>query len=220
LYYRQIFPDFHAQTNEGDISMHQYIGDSWCILFSHPHDYTPVCTTELARAAQLAPKFAERNVKLIALSCNDVESHKGWIKDIAAYGKFDASSAFPYPIIDDKTRHIAHMLGMIDPEELDSAGVPLTARACFIIGPDKKLKLSFLYPATTGRNFDEILRVVDSLQLCAKHKVATPVDWVPGGTCMIQPGVSEEEANKSFTKGHKVVELPSGKHYLRETPQP
>jgi 1-Cys peroxiredoxin 6 len=149
-----IFPNFDAVTNEGQINFHDFIGDSWCIFFSHPHDFTPVCTTELSRAAHLADEFAKRNVKLIALSCNDVSMHNDWIKDIQAYGKLDTTKKFPYPIIDDKTRTLAEKLGMIDPDERDSAGIPLTARAVFIIGPDKKLKLSFLYPATTGRNFE------------------------------------------------------------------
>lgn len=152
-----IFPNFDAVTNEGQINFHEFIGDSWCILFSHPHDFTPVCTTELARAAQLAEEFTKRNVKLIALSCNDVSMHNDWIKDIQCYGKLDTSKKFPFPIIDDKTRHLAEKLNMIDPDERDPAGIPLTARAVFIIGPDKKLKLSFLYPATTGRNFEFVL---------------------------------------------------------------
>ncbi|CAF0799408.1 unnamed protein product [Brachionus calyciflorus] len=215
-----IFPNFKAITNEGEIDFHEYVGDSWCILFSHPHDFTPVCTTELARAAQLSEEFSKRNVKLIALSCNDVNMHKDWIKDIQSYGNLDASKKFPYPIIDDKTRALAEKLGMIDPDERDNAGIPLTARAVFIIGPDKKLKLSLLYPATTGRNFDEILRVVDSLQLCAKHKVATPVDWKNGQDVMIQPGVKDEEVSQLFPKGCKVIEVPSHKNYLRMTSQP
>ena len=150
----QIFPNFDANTNEGPINFHEYIGDKWCILFSHPHDFTPVCTTELSRAAQLSDEFAKRNVKLIALSCNEADMHNDWIKDIECYGNLDKSKKFPYPIIDDKSRQLAHKLGMIDPDEIDSAGLPLTARAAFIIGPDKKLKLSILYPATTGRNFE------------------------------------------------------------------
>jgi 1-Cys peroxiredoxin 6 len=125
----EIFPNFKANTNVGEIEIHDYVGDSWCILFSHPHDFTPVCTTELARAAQLAPEFAKRNVKLLALSCNDVEMHNAWVKDIVAYGNLDATNPFPYPIIDDKTRHISERLGMIDPNEHDAAGIPLTARA-------------------------------------------------------------------------------------------
>ncbi|CAF0872594.1 unnamed protein product [Brachionus calyciflorus] len=216
----QIFPNFTALTNEGQITLHDFIGDSWCILFSHPHDFTPVCTTELGRAAQLSDEFAKRNVKLIALSCNEADMHNDWIKDIESYCNWDKSRKFPYPIIDDKDRQLAQKLGMIDPDEIDSAGLPLTARACFIIGPDKKLKLSILYPATTGRNFDEILRVVDSLLLCSKHKVATPVDWKPGQECMIQPGVKSEDVPQLFPQGHRVVEVPSQKSYIRLTPQP
>jgi 1-Cys peroxiredoxin 6 len=147
----EVFPNFTAMTNEGEIKFHEYVGDSWCVLFSHPADFTPVCTTELARAAQLAPEFAKRGVKMIALSCNDVESHKGWIDDIKSFGNI--KSKFPYPIIDDKSRQLANLFGMIDPDEIDSAGLPLTARAVFVIGPDKKMKMSILYPATTGRNF-------------------------------------------------------------------
>jgi 1-Cys peroxiredoxin 6 len=149
-----VFPNFTALTNEGEIAMHDYIDSSWCILFSHPHDFTPVCTTELARAAQLADEFQKRGVKMIALSCNDASMHCDWIKDIQAYGKLNTDKKFPYPIIDDKARKLAHQLGMIDPDEVDKDGMPLTARAVFIIGPDKKLKLSFLYPASTGRNFE------------------------------------------------------------------
>ena len=149
-----IFPNFHAITNEGEFNFHDFIGDSWVVLFSHPHDFTPVCTTELARAAQLKDEFAKRGVKMIALSCNDAEMHKDWIKDIEAYGKLNTSEKFPFPIIDDKTRRLALSLGMIDPNEVDSAGAALTARALFLIGPDKKLKMSLVYPATTGRNFE------------------------------------------------------------------
>lgn len=150
----ETFPNFTANTNEGEITLHNYIGDSWLILFSHPHDFTPVCTTELARAAQLSDEFEKRNVKMLALSCNDVSMHADWIKDIQSYGKLPADKKFPYPIIDDKSRKLAHLLGMIDPDEIDKEGLPLTARAVFIIGPDKKLKLSILYPASTGRNFE------------------------------------------------------------------
>ncbi|KAK3730732.1 hypothetical protein QZH41_005005 [Actinostola sp. cb2023] len=154
----------------------------WAILFSHPADYTPVCTTELGRVALLADEFKKRGVKMAALSCDDVESHKGWIKDVKDYSNIKGD--FPYPIIADPKRDLAVLLGMVDPDEKDAKGLPLTCRAVFIIGPDKKLKLSILYPATTGRNFDEVLRVIDSLQLTATKKVATPVDWklFPGNT--------------------------------------
>merc|ERR1712002_819448 len=213
----ELFPDFKCVTNEGSIaSFHTWIGDSWAILFSHPADYTPVCTTELGRVAQLEEQFKKRNVKLIALSCDDAESHNGWIKDIQDYNKL--SGTFPYPIIADKDRTLAVQLGMLDPDERNKAGLPLTARCVFIIGHDKKLKLSIVYPATTGRNFDEILRALDSLQLTAYKKVATPVDWKKGEDCMVLPFFSPEEAKASFPD-HREVELPSGKRYMRFTPQ-
>ncbi|KAF2983692.1 hypothetical protein EK904_006034, partial [Melospiza melodia maxima] len=149
----------------------------WGILFSHPRDFTPVCTTELGRAAKLAPEFSKRNVKMIALSIDSVQDHLSWCKDINAYNGEQPAEKLPFPIIADKKRELAVQLGMLDPDEQDKDGMPLTARVVFVFGPDKKLKLSILYPATTGRNFDEILRVVDSLQLTAYKKVATPVDW-------------------------------------------
>merc|ERR1712002_369134 len=180
------------------------MGDSWAILFSHPADYTPVCTTELGRVQTLSNEFGKRGVKLIALSCDEVESHNGWIKDIIAYNN----------------RDVAELYGMMDPDEKDAKGIPLTCRAVFIIGPDKRLKLSLLYPATTGRNFDEILRVVDSLQLTATRKVATPVDWKQGGSCMVVPGVKQSDVASLFPTGVKVHEVPSGKVYIRTTPQP
>lgn len=212
-------PDFTADTSHGHIdSFHKWIGDSWAILFSHPADYTPVCTTELSRVAQLKDEFDKRGVKLIALSCDGVESHKGWIEDIKAYGKL--SGEFPYPIIADEKRDLAVKMGMLDPDEKDAAGLPLTCRAVFIIGPDKKLKLSILYPATTGRFFDEVLRVIDSLHLTAQKKVATPVDWKKGGDCMVLPTVKQEETASLYPKGVKVIEVPSKKCYLRVTPQP
>lgn len=212
-----VFPNFTANSTHGNIKFHSYLGDSWGILFSHPADFTPVCTTELGRVAKIAPEFAKRNVKLVALSCDSVESHSGWIKDIQAYNNLPGE--FPYPIVADDNRDLAVSLGMIDPDEKDAAGMPLTCRAIFIIGPDKKLKLSMLYPATTGRNFDEILRVIDSLQLTAVKKVATPADWKDGGHCMVVPSVSNEEAKTMFPD-HKVHKVPSGKEYLRTTPLP
>ncbi|CAG2227509.1 PRDX6 [Mytilus edulis] len=211
------FPNFKAETSQGDIQFHDWIGDSWTILFSHPADYTPVCTTELGAVIKLVPEFQKRNVKLIALSCDSVEDHLGWSKDIQSYQK--CGGEFPYPIIADKERKLAVQLGMLDPVEKDKAGLPLTCRAYFIVGPDKKLKLSALYPATTGRNFDEILRVIDSLQLTATKKVATPANWKQGGECMVVPSVTPEEAAKLFPK-HRVQDVPSGKSYLRFTPQP
>merc|ERR1712039_111168 len=165
----------------------------------HPADYTPVCTTELGRVQMLSNDFAKRGVKLIALSCDEVDSHNGWIKDIIAYNNLQ--TGFSYPIIADPKREVATLYGMMDPDEKDAKGIPLTCRAVFIIGPDKRLKLSLLYPATT-------------------RKVATPVDWKAGGSCMVVPGVKQEDAAGLFPKGVKVHEVPSGKVYLRTTPQP
>ncbi|GAB6031460.1 Peroxiredoxin-6 [Chamberlinius hualienensis] len=213
-----VMPNFTAQTTQGVIDFHTWLNDSWAILFSHPADYTPVCTTELGRVAQLFPEFQKRGLKVIALSCNDLDSHHGWIKDIQAYSSIEGD--FPYPIISDNDRSIAVTLGMIDPDEKTKEGMPLTCRAVFIIGPKKTLKLSMLYPATTGRNFDEIIRVIDSLLLTDVKRVATPVDWKQGGTCMVVPSVLPEEIPKLFPKGVTIHDLPSGKQYVRETPQP
>jgi 1-Cys peroxiredoxin 6 len=190
----------------------------WGILFSHPADFTPVCTTELGAVAKIIPEFEKRNVKVIAISCDPVDSHVSWIKDIGAYGKLPGGD-FPYPIISDPHREIAVKLGMLDEKEKDKAGLPLTARAVFIVAPDKKLKLTILYPATTGRNFDEILRVIDSLQLTAYKRVATPANWQSGGECMVLPNVSPEDAQKLFPQ-HRTENVPSGKPYIRITPQP
>ncbi|KAK0404923.1 hypothetical protein QR680_017702 [Steinernema hermaphroditum] len=227
-----VFPDFSAETNAGQIeSFHEWIGSSWAILFSHPNDFTPVCTTELARAAELNDEFKKRDVKLIALSCDNAESHRQWIPDIIEYcqknktaeecGEGDAkkccSNGFPFPIIADENRVLANKLGMLDPDEKDASGSPVTARAVFVIDPSKRMKLKILYPATTGRNFDEILRVVDSLQLTAAKKVATPVDWKQGDKCMVIPTLSEDEAAKLFGDQIEAVELPSGKKYIRKT---
>lgn len=211
------FPNFEAETTIGTIKFHEWQGDSWAILFSHPADYTPVCTTELGMVNRQIPEFEKRGVKVIALSCDDVESHKGWSKDIEAYTK---CGEVKYPIISDQNRDLAVKLGMLDPEEKDKGGLPLTCRAVFIIGPDKKLKLSLLYPATTGRNFDEILRVIDSLQLTQKNKVATPANWNRGDDCMVIPSVSTEDAKTMFPDMVEVKGIPSGKAYLRITKDP
>ncbi|XP_076618993.1 peroxiredoxin 6a isoform X2 [Colletes latitarsis] len=214
----EIFPNFVANTQIGTINFHDWLGDSWGILFSHPNDFTPVCTTELARVAKLMPEFKKLGVKVIALSCNSIDSHRKWIEDIKSYGEI-TDKEFPYPIIEDETRKLATLLGMLDPAEVDSHGIPLTARAVYIIDPAKKMRLSILYPATTGRNFDEILRVIESLHLTEKYKVATPVDWKKGEDVMLQPTVSEEEA-KTLYDNMKILTLPSGKTYLRIVPQP
>ncbi|KAG7208512.1 hypothetical protein KM043_014735 [Ampulex compressa] len=214
----EIFPNFTAKTQIGPINFHDWLGDSWGILFSHPHDFTPVCTTELARVVKLMPKFRKLGVKVIALSCNSVDSHLNWIEDIKFYGE-TMDEDFPYPIIEDESRKLATMLGMLDPAEVDSHGIPVSARAVFIIDPNKKMRLSILYPATTGRNFDEIVRVVESLQLTEKHKVATPADWKIGEDVMIQPNVPDCEA-KTLHANIKTMTLPSGKTYIRMVPQP
>jgi len=210
-----VFPDFQADTSDGPIKFHEAIKGSWAILFSHPADFTPVCTTELGRVAQLMPEFQKRGVKPFALSVDSAESHRAWIKDVQAH--CNCEGKFPYPIIADEKRELAVKLGMVDPDEKDAQGMPLTCRAVFVIGPDAKLKLSILYPATTGRNFDEILRVIDSLQLTATTKVATPVDWKAGGEAMVVPSLSADEAKKMFPN-HTVKQVPSGKSYLRFTP--
>lgn len=210
------FPNFEADTTIGRIKFHDFLGSSWGILFSHPKDFTPVCTTELARAAKLSEEFKKRDVKMIALSIDSVEDHRNWSKDVMAVSGA-AETPLPYPIIADDKRELSVKLGMLDPDERDKAGMPLTARCVFVIGPDKKLKLSILYPATTGRNFDELLRVIDSLQLTAQKKVATPVDWKPGDKVMVIPTLSEAEASALFPNGVTTKEVPSGKSYLRYT---
>ncbi|CAM6097907.1 unnamed protein product [Calypogeia fissa] len=212
-----VAPEFVADSTIGKIDFHKYIRGSWSILFSHPNDFTPVCTTELGAVGVNLPEFEKRGVKVLALSCNGVESHKAWIKDIESY---TPGASIAYPIISDPDRVLAVKFGMLDPDEKDASGVPLTARAVFIFGPDKKLKLSFLYPATTGRNFVEVLRVIDSLQLTANHSVATPVNWNHGDKCMVVPSLSNEQAAAKFPKGFEQVEVPSGKGYIRLTPQP
>ncbi|MBT4609807.1 MAG: peroxiredoxin [Gemmatimonadetes bacterium] len=200
-------PDFTADTTEGKISFHEWIGDGWAILFSHPADFTPVCTTELGTVAKLKPEFDKRNVKAIGLSVDPVDSHKSWIGDINE----TQSTTVNFPIVADPDREVANLYDMIHPNALDN----LTVRSVFIIGADKKVKLTLTYPASTGRNFDEILRVIDSLQLTADHKVATPANWQDGDDCIVVPALSDDEAKELFPKGFKAV-----KPYLRVTPQP
>ncbi len=200
-------PDFTAETTEGTIQFHEWLGDGWGVLFSHPKDYTPVCTTELGRVASLKGEFDKRNVKVIAISVDDVESHKGWIGDINE----TQSCTVGYPIIADPERQVAQLYDMIHPNALDN----MTVRSVFIVGPDKKVKLTLTYPASTGRNFDELLRVIDSLQLTANYQVATPADWKHGDDCVVVPAIKTEDIPAKFPKGHKVV-----KPYLRMTPQP
>jgi peroxiredoxin len=200
-------PNFDAETSEGKLNLYDYLGDSWGILFSHPADYTPVCTTELGTAARYKPEFDKRNVKMIALSVDGVESHMDWIKDINE----TQNTSVNFPIIADEDRKVSDLYDMIHPNADDT----LTVRSVFIIGPDKKIKLLLTYPASTGRNFDELLRVIDSLQLTAYNKVATPANWKHGDDVVISPSVSNEEAKTMFPKGFKEV-----KSYLRLTPQP
>lgn len=200
-------PDFSAETTEGTIHFHQWLGDGWGILFSHPKDYTPVCTTELGTVAKIKPEFDKRNVKFLAISVDPLVDHHGWINDINE----TQNTKVNFPIIADPEHKVANLYGMIHPNALDN----LTVRSVFIIGPDKKLKLSLTYPASTGRNFHEILRVVDSLQLTANYQVATPANWEDGEDCIIVPAVPDAEVPAKFPKGHTTI-----KPYLRYTPQP
>ena len=200
-------PDFSAQTTEGTVNFHQWIGDQWAVLFSHPADFTPVCTTELGTVAKLKPEFDKRHVKVIGLSVDGVDSHQSWIKDIDETQKTTVN----FPVIADPEKKVANLYDMIHPNALNN----LTVRSVFIIGPDKKVKLTLTYPASTGRNFDELLRVIDSLQLTAKYSVATPANWKDGEDCIISPAVSDADADQKFPKGYKRI-----KPYLRVTPQP
>lgn len=202
-----IAPNFTAVTSLGPIDFYTYLGDSWGVLFSHPADYTPVCTTELGRTAALKEEFEKRNVKVLALSVDKVSSHEGWIKDINE----TQHTTVGFPIIADEDKSIAQAYDMIHP----NASETTTVRSLFIIGPDKKIKLQITYPASTGRNFVEVLRVIDSLQLTARYSVATPADWKEGEDVIVVPAVSTEDALKKFPKGVKIV-----KPYLRYTPQP
>ena len=200
-------PNFDAETSEGKINFYDYLGNSWGILFSHPADYTPVCTTELGAASKYKEEFEKRNVKVLALSVDGVESHKDWIKDINE----TQHTTVNFPIIADEDRKVSELYDMIHP----NASETFTVRSVYIIGPDKTIKLMITYPASTGRNFAELLRVIDSLQLTAYHKVATPADWKPGEDVVISTSISNEEAKGMFPKGFKEV-----KPYLRMTPQP
>ena len=200
-------PDFTVDSTEGTIRLHDNIGDSWCVLFSHPKDYTPVCTTELGRVAALKSEFDKRGTKVLGLSVDPLEDHKGWAKDIEE----TQGVALNFPLIADEDRKVAELYDMIHP----NANETFTVRSVFVIGPDKKVKLTLTYPASTGRNFDELLRVIDSLQLTSKHQVATPVDWQDGQDVIIVPTVSNEDAKKKFPEGWNEV-----KPYLRLVKQP
>ncbi len=211
-----IAPDFTAKTTEGEIRFHDWIGDSWAILFSHPKDYTPVCTTELGYAAKLKPEFDKRNTKVIGLSVDPVENHAGWAKDIEE----TQGTAPNFPMIGDTDLNVAKLYDMLPEAEGGSAegrtaADNATVRSVFIIGPDKKVKAFLVYPMTSGRNFDEILRLLDSIQLSAKHTVATPVNWKNGEDIIIPPSVSDEDAKKKFPEGWKAL-----KPYLRVAKQP
>lgn len=202
-----VAPNFKAQTTAGEIDFYEYLGNSWGILFSHPADYTPVCTTELGKTALLKDEFAKRNVKVLAVSVDPLDRHEGWVNDINETQNVQVD----FPLIADNDRNVATLYDMIHP----NASATATVRSLFVIGPDKTIKLVITYPASTGRNFNEVLRVVDSLQLTANHSVATPADWNHGEDVIVVPAVSTEDAIKKFPKGVKVV-----KPYLRYTPQP
>ena len=211
-----IAPDFEAETTEGKISFHEWIGDSWAVLFSHPKDFTPVCTTELGYMAKLSPEFARRNTKIIGLSVDAITNHEKWADDIE-----ETQGARPgYPIIGDHDFNVSKLYGMLPTDTSGEAGerTPAdnqTVRNVFVVGPDKKVKLILVYPMTTGRNFDEVLRVVDSLQLTAKHRVSTPVNWQQGDDVIIAGSVSDDEAKTIWPDGWK-----SPKPYIRVVPQP
>jgi len=200
-------PDFEAESSLGKLNFYEYLGDSWGILFSHPADYTPVCTTELGRTSELKPEFDKRNTKVLALSVDGIDNHKGWILDINE----TQNTEVEFPIIADQDKKVSELYDFIHP----NASATLTVRSLLIIDPNKKVRLIITYPASTGRNFTEILRVLDSLQLVDGYGVATPADWKYGEDVIIPPAVSQEDAEKKFTKGVKVV-----KPYLRFTPQP
>ncbi|SFT50173.1 Alkyl hydroperoxide reductase subunit AhpC (peroxiredoxin) [Algoriphagus locisalis] len=200
-------PNFTADTTEGKIDFYEYLGDGWGVLFSHPADYTPVCTTELGAVSKLKDEFAKRNTKVLALSVDGVENHKGWISDINE----TQHTVVNFPIIGDEDRKVSELYDMIHPNSSEN----FTVRSVFIIGNDKKVKLIISYPASTGRNFDELLRVIDSLQLTANYSVATPANWKQGEDVVVSPGIKTEDIPAKFPKGHKVI-----KPYLRMTPQP
>ena len=200
-------PDFHAETTEGPIDFHEWIGGGWAVLFSHPADFTPVCTTELGAVSKIKDDFSRRGVKIIGLSVDPVDSHRSWIGDINE----TQNTTVNFPLIADPDRKVANLYDMIHPNALDN----MTVRSVFVIGPDKKVKLTLTYPASTGRNFDEILRVIDSLQLTANYSVATPANWQDGEDCIVVPAVTDEEARAKFPKGFEAL-----KPYLRVTPQP
>ena len=208
-------PDFTAETTEGTINFHEWIGDSWAVLFSHPKDFTPVCTTELGEVARLKPEFDKRNTKVIGLSVDKVGDHRGWAQDI----KDVTGQQVNFPMIGDYDLNVSKLYNMLPAEETETEGRTAasnaTVRTVYIIGPDKKIKAMLIYPMTSGRNFDEILRLLDSIQLGEKHTLATPVNWRPGEDCIIPPSVSDEQAREKYPDGWKTM-----KPYLRTVPQP
>jgi thioredoxin-dependent peroxiredoxin len=209
-------PNFQADTTQGNIDFHDWVGDSWAVLFSHPKDFTPVCTTELGYMAKIQPEFEKRNTKIIGLSIDPVADHKNWINDVEEVG----NTTVNYPVIADTDLNVAKLYNMFPADETGSASgrtamTNATVRSVFVVGPDKNIKLMITYPMTTGRNFDEILRVIDSMQLTAKHKVATPVNWQQGDDVIIVPAVSNEDAEKIYPNGWETV-----KPYLRKVKQP
>lgn len=215
------FPDFEADASGiagGRFKLYDYLGDSWGLFMSHPADFTPVCTTELAQAMKMHEEFKKRNCKVLAYSCDNVETHKKWAEDVVHHAKL--SGDLPFPIVADTDRKRAVQLGIMDPDEKDKAGLPLTCRAAIVIGPDKRVKAVILYPATVGRNFKEILRLLDALQLAAKYPIATPEGWMPGNKVIVPPNVSSEDIKNKLKKGVETQSCPSGKDYLRFTPDP
>ena len=212
-----IVPNFEADSTQGPINLYDWQGDSWVVLFSHPADFTPVCTTELGRLAVHKPHFEKRNTKLLALSVDQLDDHVDWVNDIKSYCQ-DIPGDFPYPIVADPDRSLAVQLGMIDEEGKDDPANAMTIRALYVISPDHRLRLSMHYPTSTGRNVDEILRVIDSLQLVdRKPEVVTPANWVPGDKVMIVPTIKDEDLPTLFPKGVDKVSMPSGKVYVRTT---
>ncbi|KAJ4956365.1 hypothetical protein NE237_013148 [Protea cynaroides] len=207
-------PNLEVETTCGKFMLHDFVGQDWVIIFSHPGDFTPVCTTELAKVAAYTEKFEERGVKLLGLSCDDIQSHNNWIKDIESYS---GGCKVKFPIIADPKREIIKELNMVDPDEKDATGKEVPSRALHVVAGNKMVKLSILYPATIGRNVDEILRAVDALQKTANHKVGTPVNWKPDELVMIHPSVSDDQVNEMFPRGYYAPEVPSGKDYLRFT---
>lgn len=215
------FPDIHADASgvpDNKIKLYEYLGNSWGLFMSHPNDFTPVCTTEMAQAARMNLEFEKKNCKMVGFSCNDVNSHKDWSKDVVCLAQLSGDLSFP--MISDPDRKISTELGIIDPAVKDPEGRPLTGRAVVFIGPDRLVKAALMYPASVGRSFREIMRVLDALQLAEKYPVATPEGWKPGDKVVVPPNLTDEEAMAKLPKGFEQTECPSKKNYLRLTPDP